>query len=351
MRSGAQRCNAAIWNVYGLNRRDHQVAVANLMGPSNRVWIAWDYEYIDVDILDMGDQFIHCQTLGNFPGAVNEESWLIGGDFNVMLDMSEVCSSSWDIQMAMEKFKECIFDTGFITLPMQGEMFTLNDRHNSFVLHLEHYRLVFLKATKLEQVMLNVSEEDSVALLKPVTSNENAFVPGRSTNDNILLAQESFTGWIEECVTTPAFSVCINGSPYGFFVGARRLRQGDPMSPYLFVLFIEVCKLVEEGQGVRDILALNRPLMNRHMWDVIKGDRSSIWVDWIYHVQIRDHSIWISLPPIHGKTDRIRWRSESGSFTMSVAYAIISPPGPKASLLSQLPSEDYVDYSVSMAYP
>ncbi|KAL0289586.1 UNVERIFIED_CONTAM: hypothetical protein Scaly_2698000 [Sesamum calycinum] len=111
MRHGAQRCNAAIWNVHGLNRR----AVANLMGPSNRVWIASDDEYIDVDILD---------TLVNFPGAVNEESWLIGGDFNVVLDMSEVCGSSWDIQMAMEKFKECIFYTSFITLPMQGEMFT-----------------------------------------------------------------------------------------------------------------------------------------------------------------------------------------------------------------------------------
>lgn len=48
---------------------------------------------------------------------------------------------------------------------------------------------------------------------------------------------DQFVNWVHKCISTSNVSFLINGSPFSNFKSTRGIRQGDPISPFLFVIY------------------------------------------------------------------------------------------------------------------
>lgn len=86
-----------------------------------------------------------------------------------------------------------------------------------------------------------------------------------------------------QCITTPRFSLLVNGSPKGCFNVQRGLRQGDPISPYLFILSMRVlCKMFQKAKTpklinglklAKDSSPLNHLMFTDNLMIMIKANR------------------------------------------------------------------------------
>lgn len=83
--------------------------------------------------------------------------------------------------------------------------------------------------------------------------------------------------WIRGCLSSSNFSIMVNGRPRGNFNASRGIRQGDPSSPFLFVLVADVLnRLVERARGV----------------DLIKGFEIGREKICLSHLQFADDTIF-----------------------------------------------------------
>ena len=98
-----------------------------------------------------------------------------------------------------------------------------------------------------------------------------------------VLQQMGFTqGWIKSvmrCVSSVRYSVRVNGELTESFTPSRGLRQGDPISPYLFLLCAEglSCLLKKEEQAGR-----------------LKGVRNGISGPAISHLLFADDTVFFT---------------------------------------------------------
>lgn len=75
--------------------------------------------------------------------------------------------------------------------------------------------------------------------------------------------------WIHACITTPYFSVSLIGSLVRYFPGARRVWQGDPLSPYLFVLAMDYLSALLDSVVIRGSISYHprcRGLQLTHLY-------------------------------------------------------------------------------------
>ncbi|GJV34980.1 RNA-directed DNA polymerase, eukaryota [Tanacetum coccineum] len=102
---------------------------------------------------------------------------------------------------------------------------------------------------------------------------------------------EKWCGWIQECLRSSWGSVLVNGSPTEEFQFFKGLKQGDPLSPFIFILVMESLhisfKRVVDAGMFNDIV-LNSVMHLSHMFyaddAVFMGQWSTKNIDTIIYV-------------------------------------------------------------------
>ena len=83
--------------------------------------------------------------------------------------------------------------------------------------------------------------------------------------------------WMRSCLSTVSFAILVNGNAKGWVKASRGLRQGDPLSPFLFTIMADV---------------LSRMLLRAEERNVLEGFRVGRNRTRVSHLQFADDTIF-----------------------------------------------------------
>ena len=90
---------------------------------------------------------------------------------------------------------------------------------------------------------------------------------------------EKFTHWIKLCISTATFSVQVNGELPGFFGSSIGLRQGCALSPYLFVICMNVLSHMIDDAAVRRNIGYHPKCKKIRLTHLCFADDLMVFVD------------------------------------------------------------------------
>ncbi|GKB28623.1 putative RNA-directed DNA polymerase, eukaryota, reverse transcriptase zinc-binding domain protein [Tanacetum coccineum] len=181
-------------------------------------------------------------------------------------------------------FASCVMPNG-----ANSSFFTLIPKVNNPTL-ITDFRPISLIGIHYKIIAKILANRLSKVIDKIVSKEQSAFIVGRQILDGPVILSEiiecfgfgnKWCSWIKACLNSSRASILINGSPTSEFSIKRGLRQGDPLSPFLFILVMEgLHNAFEEAVGNGLITGVNIKNYTINVSHLFYADDVIITTDW-----------------------------------------------------------------------
>ena len=222
-----------------------------------------------------------------------------------------------DISVAVQSF----FIKGFLPKGLNSTILTLIPKKEE-AKEMRYYRPISCCNVLYKMISKIIANRLKGILPKCITLSQSAFIKERLLMENVLLETElvkdyhkesilprcalqiniskafdsvhgsfllkvlqalglpgTFIHWISLCITTASFSVQVNGELTGYFQSKRGLRQGCSLSPYLFIICMNVLSKMLDGAAAKGVIGYHPKCKNIDLTHLCFADDLMVFTD------------------------------------------------------------------------